>query len=118
MRCWKAARLRARLFSKASDHSVTAYCSNEQRRQSGGLISINTLLGTRIKLAAFATLEEVSMKVLVRESAKSQGQWQVRLDQHVVSFRNETEARAFVRTLESRLLAPHTLPTARQYVAG
>lgn len=55
------------------------------------------------------------MKVLVRESAKSQGsQWQVRLDQHVVSFRSEAEARAFVSTLESRLLAPHLLPGQRQ----
>jgi len=58
------------------------------------------------------------MKVLVRESTKSQGsQWQVRMDQHVVSFRSEAEARAFVRTLESRLLAPHQLPN-RQHAAG
>lgn len=55
------------------------------------------------------------MKVLVRELAKSQGsEWQVRLDQHVVSFRSEAEARAFVDTLESRLRAPHTLPNRQQ----
>ena len=35
--------------------------------------------------------------------------WQVQLDQHVVSFRSEAEARAFVATLETRLQAPHPL---------
>jgi hypothetical protein len=55
------------------------------------------------------------MKVLVRELEKSNGsEWQVRLDQHTVSFRSEAEARAFVATLESRLRAPHQLPSRRQ----
>ena len=59
------------------------------------------------------------MKVLVRESAKPQGsQWQVRMDQHVVSFRTEADARAFVDTLESRLQAPHKLPESRQHATG
>jgi len=59
------------------------------------------------------------MKVLVRELAKSQGnQWQVRIDQHVVSFRSEAEARAFVNTLESRLRAPHKFPNNQQQAAG
>lgn len=59
------------------------------------------------------------MKVLVSELAKSQGsEWQVRLDQHVVSFRSEAEARAFVNTLESRLRAPHQLPGYRQQATG
>lgn len=35
--------------------------------------------------------------------------WQVRLDQHVVGFRSEAQARAFVAVLETRLNAPHTL---------
>nr|NLU59351.1 hypothetical protein [Pseudomonas sp. BIGb0427] len=35
--------------------------------------------------------------------------WQVQLDQHVVSFRSEAEARAFVNTLQTRLQAPHPL---------
>ena len=40
------------------------------------------------------------MKILIKELAKSQ--WQVRLDQHAVTFRSEAEARAFTRTLEAR----------------
>ncbi|MEB0043217.1 MULTISPECIES: hypothetical protein [unclassified Pseudomonas] len=60
------------------------------------------------------------MKVLVSESTRSQegNRWQVRLDQHVVSFRSEAQARAFVSTLESRLQAPHTFPSVRQQAAG
>lgn len=58
------------------------------------------------------------MKVLVRELTKTNGsEWQVRLDQHTVSFRSEAEARAFVATLESRLSAPHQLPS-RRHAAG
>jgi hypothetical protein len=48
------------------------------------------------------------MKILLKELAKSQ--WQVRLDQHVVTFRSESEARSFMRTLESRIQAPHSIP--------
>ena len=40
------------------------------------------------------------MKILIKELAKSQ--WQVRLDQHAVTFRSEAEARAFTNTLEAR----------------
>jgi hypothetical protein len=61
------------------------------------------------------------MKVLVRESEKPQAQgsqWQVRMDQHVVSFRTEADARAFVNTLEARLQAPHRLPESRQHATG
>ena len=55
------------------------------------------------------------MKILIKEVARSQ--WQVRLDQHAVTFRNEAEARAFTRTLEARLQAPHRFPD-QQRAAG
>jgi len=48
------------------------------------------------------------MKILIKELAKSQ--WQVRLDQHAVTFRSEAEALAFTRTLEARIQAPHQIP--------
>ncbi|WP_347910417.1 hypothetical protein [Pseudomonas grandcourensis] len=48
------------------------------------------------------------MKILIKELAKSQ--WQVSLDQHAVTFRSEAEARAFTRTLEARIQAPHQIP--------
>jgi hypothetical protein len=55
------------------------------------------------------------MKVLVTELALPKGvRWQVRMDQHVVSFRSEAEAQAFVTTLQARLNAPHRLPTPQQ----
>lgn len=56
------------------------------------------------------------MKILIKEVATSQ--WQVRLDQHAVTFRSEAEARAFTRTLEARLLAPHQFPDRQQRAAG
>lgn len=57
------------------------------------------------------------MKILIKEMAKSQ--WQVRLDQHAVTFRSEAEARAFTRTLEARIQAPHQIPAlAPQRAAG
>ncbi|MFK8333123.1 hypothetical protein M2D63_024240 [Pseudomonas sp. BJa5] len=50
------------------------------------------------------------MIIQVSASAQKPGcPWQVRLDQHVVSFRSEAEARAFVNTLQTRLQAPHPL---------
>jgi hypothetical protein len=49
-----------------------------------------------------------AVKILIKELAKSQ--WQVRLDQHAVTFRSEAEARAFTRLLEARIHAPHQLP--------
>lgn len=50
------------------------------------------------------------MKIVVSTSDRNPNcPWQVRLDQHVVSFRSEAEARAFVATLETRLQAPHPL---------
>lgn len=52
------------------------------------------------------------MKILIKEVAKSQ--WQVCLDQHAVTFRSEAEARAFTRTLEARLRAPHQIPDPDQ----
>ncbi|MFP5428813.1 MAG: hypothetical protein ACLGJA_23815 [Gammaproteobacteria bacterium] len=49
------------------------------------------------------------MKIVVSASNRQPNcPWQVRLDQHVVSFRSEAEARAFVATLETRLQAPHS----------
>lgn len=44
------------------------------------------------------------MKIIVSASSRNPAcPWQVQLDQHVVSFRSEAEARAFVATLETRL---------------
>lgn len=56
------------------------------------------------------------MKILIKEMAHSQ--WQVRLDQHAVTFRTEAEARAFTRTLEARLQAPHPIPVYQHRAAG
>ncbi|NWA00616.1 hypothetical protein [Pseudomonas gingeri] len=59
------------------------------------------------------------MKILVKELAKSHGsQWQVRLDQHAVTFRSEIEARAFVSTLQARLHAPHSFPEQQRQAVG
>ncbi|WP_178122620.1 hypothetical protein [Pseudomonas izuensis] len=55
------------------------------------------------------------MKILIKELAKSQ--WQVRLDQHAVTFRSEAEARAFTNTLQTRLQAPHQIPDRQQRAA-
>jgi len=50
------------------------------------------------------------MKIVVSASNRNpQCPWQVQLDQHVVSFRSEAEARKFVATLQRRLRAPHAL---------
>ena len=50
------------------------------------------------------------MTIVVSASSRNPAcPWQVQLDQHVVSFRSEAEARAFVATLETRLQAPHPL---------
>ena len=54
------------------------------------------------------------MKILITELPMPHGaKWQVRMDQHVVSFRTEGQAKDFVITLQKRLEAPHTLPQAR-----
>ncbi len=59
------------------------------------------------------------MKIVLTELAREGGShWQVRLDQHVVTFRSEAEARAFIVTLESRLAAPHRLPYRQQRAAN
>jgi len=59
------------------------------------------------------------MKILVKELAKSHGsEWQVRLDQHAVTFRSESEARAFVTTLQARLFAPHPFPEHQRQAVG
>lgn len=53
------------------------------------------------------------MKIVVSASNRNPAcPWQVQLDQHVVSFRNEAEARSFVALLEARLNAPHPLTQA------
>jgi len=50
------------------------------------------------------------MKVVLDATGKKPDRpWEVRLDQHVVSFRSEAEARAFLNTLQARLQAPHPL---------
>ncbi|MCO7609975.1 hypothetical protein RZO07_03630 [Pseudomonas protegens] len=57
------------------------------------------------------------MKILIKELANPQGsQWQVRLDQHAVTFRSEAEARAFTQTLQARLQAPHQIPQSQRAV--
>lgn len=59
------------------------------------------------------------MNILIRPQTVANGHcWQVRMDKHAVSFRTESEARAFVSTLESRLRAPHQLPREQQRAAG
>lgn len=60
-------------------------------------------------------LRTSTMKILLNELAKPQGShWQVQMDQHVVTFRSEAEARAFIATLQARLQAPHVIArTAR-----
>lgn len=51
------------------------------------------------------------MKIVVQPQHQGgERLWQVRLDQHCVSFRSEEDARQFVTRLESRLRAPHRLP--------
>jgi hypothetical protein len=59
------------------------------------------------------------MNILIRPLTVAHGNcWQVRMDQHVVSFRSESEARHFVDTLQARLRAPHVLPRTEQRAAG
>ncbi|CAM3938852.1 MULTISPECIES: hypothetical protein [Pseudomonadaceae] len=51
------------------------------------------------------------MKIVVQpQNQGGERLWQVRLDQHCVSFRSEAEAHQFVARLEARLRAPHRLP--------
>ncbi|WP_192980601.1 hypothetical protein [Pseudomonas sp. EggHat1] len=51
------------------------------------------------------------MKIVVQpQNQGGECLWQVRLDQHCVSFRSEEEARQFVVRLEARVRAPHNLP--------
>lgn len=79
--------------------------------------SVRTLTQRMAGRRASATLERLSpfwryaaMKIIVSASSRNPAcPWQVQLDQHVVSFRSEAEARAFVATLETRLQAPHPL---------
>ena len=53
------------------------------------------------------------MKIIVSASNRNpKCPWQVQLDQHVVGFRSETEARSFAATLQNRLHAPHVLRQA------
>ena len=62
-------------------------------------------------LATFANQRRPEMKILIKALARSRNcQWQVQIDQQTVNFRSESEARAFVDTLQSRLQAPHILP--------
>ncbi|MFQ6576365.1 hypothetical protein [Pseudomonas sp. UM16] len=64
----------------------------------------------RYNSSANANRRYATMFIQVSASAqKPDCPWQVRLDQHVVSFRSEAEARAFVNTLQTRLQAPHPL---------
>jgi hypothetical protein len=59
------------------------------------------------------------MNVVIQLVETAKGRcWQVRLDQHSVSFRSEEEARQFVATLQARLQAPHPLPGSHLKVAS
>ena len=59
------------------------------------------------------------MNILIRPLTLAKSTcWQVRMNQHAVSFRTEGEARSFVATLEARLQAPHFLPRLEQRAAG
>lgn len=59
------------------------------------------------------------MKLSLEPIDKPTGRcWQVRLDQHCVSFRSEDEARQFLATLQERLRAPHPLPGSRLRAAS
>lgn len=59
------------------------------------------------------------MKVVIQPMNKSASRcWQVRLDQHSVTFHSEAEARQFVATLEARLQAPHSLAQLSQRIAS
>lgn len=79
--------------------------------------SVRTLIQVMAGRRCSATLHPLSplwryaaMKIVVSASSRNPAcPWQVQLDQHVVSFRSEAEARAFVATLETRLQAPHPL---------
>lgn len=62
-------------------------------------------------LATFANQRRPEMKILIKALARSRDcQWQVQIDQQAINFRSESEARAFVDTLRTRLQAPHRLP--------
>lgn len=58
------------------------------------------------------------MNLVIQPVNQPQGCWQVRLDQHHVTFRSESEARQFVSTLQARLQAPHSLPREQQRIAS
>ncbi|WP_437420398.1 hypothetical protein [Stutzerimonas chloritidismutans] len=55
------------------------------------------------------------MNIQVRPLSPREGSvWEVCMGQRKVTFRSESEARAFVQTLEARLAAPHVLPEAER----
>ena len=59
------------------------------------------------------------MQIQLRSITTYHGyRWQVSLDRHCVSFRSETEALAFIATLQARIAAPHRLPETRAQEAG
>uniref|UniRef100_UPI0030D7E699 hypothetical protein n=1 Tax=Pseudomonas sp. EA_35y_Pfl2_R5 TaxID=3088690 RepID=UPI0030D7E699 len=59
------------------------------------------------------------MNVMVQSVKTSTGSgWQVCLGTQSVTFRNESEARQFVSTLQARLSAPHMLPFEQQRAAS
>ncbi|BDU10075.1 hypothetical protein PRtIB026_A51220 [Pseudomonas sp. RtIB026] len=69
--------------------------------------------GRRYTRSAPAHWRWIAMKIVVSASNRNPAcPWQVQLDQHVVSFRSEAEARSFVALLEARLNAPHPLTQA------
>lgn len=59
------------------------------------------------------------MNVMIQPVKTAAGTgWQVRLGKQSVTFRSETEAQQFVSTLQSRVSAPHILPTEQQRAAS
>jgi hypothetical protein len=82
------------------------------------LIQIIAVQQSRSTLQALIC-EVACMNILIRPLTMTQGnRWQVRMDQHAVSFRTEAEAHSFVATLEARLRAPHFLPCREQRAAS
>lgn len=93
--------------------------SGVPHRQSDGQPGHARMLRMRITLGPHLEPEDITMNVLLSELKQPRGtRWQVSMDQHVVSFRSEAEARAFIATLEARLQAPHGLPQVRQASTG
>ena len=94
--------LRQRLFGKLTDGFQPSVRD---------LICVMFFASYGLKLASIANLWRPEMNIQIKALATSRNcQWQVQIDQQSVNFRSESEARAFVDKLRTRLQAPHRLP--------